>query len=107
MAVLNDFHFTSVPANTGLQPTAARAIMRPPRLKPDVDMAVTCQVSHTLPVLTIVSRPSRFSVPVRRSFRRHDVLATVDAADIRGLATARLLCVAELPHSSHGHLSRS
>jgi hypothetical protein len=48
---------------------------------------------------------SRFSVLVHRSFRRHDVLATVDAADIRGLGTARLLCVAELPHSSHGHRS--
>jgi hypothetical protein len=33
------------------------------------------------------------------------VLATVDAADIRGLSTARLLCVAELPHSRHGHIS--
>ena len=80
----------------------------PPRLKPGVDMAVTCQVSYTLPVLTIVSGLSSVS---RSSFidrfRRHDVLATVDAADIRGLATARLLCVAELPHSRHGHRSRS
>jgi hypothetical protein len=49
----------------------------------------------------------RMSVFVHRSFRRHDVLATVDAADIRGLGTARLLCVAELPHSRHGHISRS
>jgi hypothetical protein len=45
----------------------------------------------------------RIFVLVHRSSRRHDVLATVDAADIRGLATARLLCVAELPHPSHGH----
>src|SRR6202040_435001 len=41
----------------------------------------------------------RLSVFVHRAFRRHGVLATVDAADIRGLDTARLLCVAELPHS--------
>ncbi|MBA3887462.1 MAG: BrnT family toxin [Acidobacteria bacterium] len=40
-------------------------------------------------------------VVVHRSSRRHGVLATVDAADIRGLDTARLLCVAELPHSRH------
>ena len=37
----------------------------------------------------------------------HGVLATVDAADIRGLATARLLCVADLPQSRDGHRSRS
>src|SRR3990170_2781414 len=34
-------------------------------------------------------------------------LATADAADIRGLGTARLLCVAELPHSRRGHRGRS
>ena len=34
-------------------------------------------------------------VLVPRSFRRHRAVATVDAADIRGLGTARLLCVAE------------
>jgi Phosphomethylpyrimidine kinase len=49
----------------------------------------------------------RLSVLVHRSIWRHDVLATVDAADIRGLGSARLLCVAELPRSSHGHRSRS
>jgi hypothetical protein len=53
-----------------------------------------------LPVVTIVNIGLRFSVFVDRSFRRHDVLATVDVADIRGLATARLLCVAELPSHS-------
>jgi hypothetical protein len=82
-------------------------LAQPARVSADVDMVVTCQVSDTRPVVTVVSGPLRFSALVHRSFRRHDALATVDAADIRGLGTARLLCVAELPHSRHGHLSRS
>src|SRR2546425_2872359 len=67
-------------------------------------MAVTCQVSYTR---RVVSALSPFSVFVHRSIRRHNVLATVDAADIRGLGTARLLCVAELPHSSTSRMLKT
>src|SRR6266850_595692 len=70
-------------------------------------MAVTCQVSKTFPSSPSCVLVLRFSVFDHRSFRRHDVLATVDAADIRGLGTARLLCVAELTHSRHGPCRRN